>query len=436
MDDLTKKLVGSVQLTENDVISHSADIFRPISQEVSMVDGKTCLIKPTNFTAAGPYEFDINPRGRQYINLSKSRLHLKLRITKADGTDVVVADNVAPINLIGSSLFKQVCIEANGAKIPELTNTFYNYKTYLETILSYGHSATSSHLKASRFHTDTASKFDTCGTDNKGFESRKELGATFDVMAPLHVDFLQCDRYLPSMKFKLILYREEDAFCLMTDKNERYKLVIEEMKLYLRYINVSDHIFASHQRDFQTKRMILPINKTEVKTQVFTTGLTSLSISSFFNGVLPKSIIIGLIDNDRIIGNYKNNPYNFTNHNITQVYLSVNNEYVPSDPYTPDYANNFYIREFRDLFDNLGILHDDVGNAITPEYYKNNMNFYAFDLSPDLCNGFHFHPHQTGSIDVEVKMSTALTKPVTLMAFATYNMIVSIDKDEKWHVGV
>ena len=127
-------------------------------------------------------------------------------------------------------------------------------------------------------------------------------------------------------------------------------------------------------------------------------------------------------------GQSRYNPYNFENHGINYVSLRVNNEQVPSSPYTPNYADDLYIREYREFFDNLGICHDDVGNAVTYDQYKNGMNLYAFDLSPDLCNGFHHHPVKQGTIDLTVHFTADLTEALTFLVMGTYNVVVEIDK--------
>lgn len=449
MDDLTKKLVGSVQLTENDVISHAADIFKNVAQEVSMEEGATCCVLPTNFTQKGPYEFHFTPRGHRYIQLSKTRLYMKLKIVHGDGTDIANTEHVSVCNLIGSSMIERVEIDINGKPESDLTNTHFHYKTYLETLLSYGYTARTSHLQASRFIQDTGLHFDDVAyhatadqsTKNKGLAVRRtmtEKSKFFDVMFPIHSDFMQCDRLLPSMNFTIKLFRQQnDNFFLMSPTDDKtYKIHIEEMKMYVRYINVSPAIFRSHELQMANKRMILPINKTEVKTHTFPTGFNMLNLPNFFNGILPKHIIIGILHNDNYNGTIKTNPYNFQNHDVNYMCLKVNNVLVPAEPYTPDYENKLFIREFRSLFDNLGIHHDDCGNSIGTAEYFNGTNFYAFDLSPDLCNGFHSHPFQPGTIDIDCRLKNPLTKPVTLMAFAIYNAIVSIDKNGKAEVGM
>jgi hypothetical protein len=447
MEDLTKKLVGSLQLTENDVISHSIDIFRPVSQEVSMTGGKTISIRPISMSQDGPFEFQIHPRGDyQYIELSKTRLYMKLKIVKADGTNT--AANICGTNLLGSSLFKQVDIEIGGKLIPDLTNTHFHYKTYLETILSYSETARQSHLKAHHWTPDDAGAFDdvkwgatdTEQSKNTGYVERCKTGKDsklFEIMFPLHSDFLQSDRaFPPGVRFNIRLTKEKDAFFLMTNSTDPHKILIEDMKLYMHYVDIDRRIFESHANTLQTKPFLLPINKSDVRTQSFAAGLKALNVPALFTGNLPKHIIIGIVKNKNYHGSFDTNPYNFENNSINYIALRVNGALVPTDPYEPNFDDNLFVREYRSFFDNLGIHHDDAGNFISAKYYKNGCTLFAFDLTPDRCNGFHFHPTATGTIDLEVKLKNTLTDTVTIMAFATYNAIISIDKDFNVNVDV
>ena len=67
--------VGSLQVTENDVLSHSCDLFKPLTREISILEGKEIFIHPGNGqTSRGPYTFEIPTQGEAYINLASAQL--------------------------------------------------------------------------------------------------------------------------------------------------------------------------------------------------------------------------------------------------------------------------------------------------------------------------------------------------------------------------
>ena len=46
--------------------------------------------------------------------LAETYLHLRVKVTKTDGTALTNADNVAPSNLFAQTLFSQVDVSLNG----------------------------------------------------------------------------------------------------------------------------------------------------------------------------------------------------------------------------------------------------------------------------------------------------------------------------------
>ena len=78
---------------------------------------------------------------------------------KSDGSEIDGGSKVAPVNLFLHSLFGQLDIELNDRTISDGSST-YPYQAYLETLLSYGEEAKSTHLTSSLFYKDTAGKMD------------------------------------------------------------------------------------------------------------------------------------------------------------------------------------------------------------------------------------------------------------------------------------
>ena len=87
------------------------------------------------------------------------------------------------------------------------------------------------------------------------------------------------------------------------------------------------------------------------------------------------------------------------------------------------------MREYRWFLDNIGIAHDNETNGITPEEWAANSCFWAFDLTPDLCNSFHLHPTETGYIDLDIAFKEALPKNIEMICYASFNEAILIDKE-------
>jgi len=437
MDSENKHGAGSMQTTENGVIARGADLFSPVVEEAALVHGMDTMYRPLNKSSEGPIEFNIKTMGMNYIDLPRTSLFAQLKITQGNGANLQNNTQVAFVNLPLSSMFKTIDVEIGGALYPHLGNTFAHYKAYLETILSYSTSAQEGHLKASLFHLDTAGHFESfADAENLAYQIRKVVcagSASFQVSSPVHCDFFQMDKYWPpGNELTFRFHRSSDAFAIMSNAGgANFKIVIEDIKLYIRHITLADSIVNLHIKQFEKQLATFPLNKTELKTSAHPAHLTNLNIPNLFNGLIPKSIIITFVPSANFNGTYGTNPYYFRHYFCNYAALTVNGITIPSDPYKPDFERSLFTREYRDFFDNVGIGHDDLGNAMTPELYAGGMFMIAFDLSPDKCNGFHSHPRSTGNINLDLAFAQATDSAFTVLAFATFDNVIRLDKNSR-----
>lgn len=125
---------------------------------------------------SGPLDFKISGSGEEYTDLKHVWLHVKVKVTKSDGTDLVDGtDKVGPGNLFLQTMFSEVIVSLNDKVITESTNT-YPYKAMLITLLTYGSDAKKSQLTAELFYKDTAGKMDvvdpSAASPNQGLKTR------------------------------------------------------------------------------------------------------------------------------------------------------------------------------------------------------------------------------------------------------------------------
>ena len=118
-------------------------------------------------------EFLVNGTGEEYVDLSKTYLHLKIQVKNKDDTPLQAGADIAPINLIAHSVFSQIECSLNERLITQSSN-FYPFRAYLEHLLSYGSDAKKSQLTATGWFTDTAGNMEYT-PDNRGHVKRTEL---------------------------------------------------------------------------------------------------------------------------------------------------------------------------------------------------------------------------------------------------------------------
>ncbi|CAC5368822.1 unnamed protein product [Mytilus coruscus] len=83
--------------------------------------------------------------GMEYVDLNRSRLYVKAKIVKGDGTSLTENEYVGPVNLFLQSMFSQVDVTMQGRMISS-TTSHYPYKAMIQTLLCYGNGAKTSQL--------------------------------------------------------------------------------------------------------------------------------------------------------------------------------------------------------------------------------------------------------------------------------------------------
>lgn len=100
-------------LSASDKAPDALDLFSVPANQVAVQGQFYEDIWPVSQFQQTPLEFDTNLQGDTYTDLSKSKLFLKVRILKSDGTSLTEENKVSPVNLFFHALFKQVDVYFN-----------------------------------------------------------------------------------------------------------------------------------------------------------------------------------------------------------------------------------------------------------------------------------------------------------------------------------
>jgi hypothetical protein len=154
----------------------------------------------------GPITF-LSPGTEDYVDLSKTMLVVRAKVTKADGANLDQDEKVGIVNNFLHSLFKQVDVFLKEKQVTQAMGT-YAYRAYLETLLNYGPAAKKSQLTASMFYKDTAGKMDvadpTVARDadaNLGLKTRYTYSSQSGVLEMVGPVF--CDAFMTSERLML-----------------------------------------------------------------------------------------------------------------------------------------------------------------------------------------------------------------------------------------
>ena len=85
------------------------DLFTIPATQTSIHKGQWIEYHPlSNITDTGPIEFNVSGTGEEYLDLARTQLYVKAKITKANGTALDADTQVGPVNLFLHSLFSQI----------------------------------------------------------------------------------------------------------------------------------------------------------------------------------------------------------------------------------------------------------------------------------------------------------------------------------------
>ena len=422
-------------------VKSELDLFSVPPTQVEMEKGFWEDIDPiTSITSSDTIEFVCAANSGVYTDLANSYLHVKAKITAADGSDLDGDIQVGPVNLWLHALFSQVEVFLNN-KLVTPSSTAYPYRAYIETILNFSKDAKDSHLTSALFYKDRATKMDSvnplavAANVNTGLKERHahtRESKSVAMEGRIHSDLFAQDRYiLGAVPIKIKLVRSRNPFCLVSSaENPNFKVIIEECMLRVRRVNVSPSIVMTHSQSLQKTTAKYPINRIDCKVVSVPRGNMSGNQPNIFQGALPNRIVIGMVDADAFNGTYTKNPFNFKNYDITTMGLTVNGENLPGKPLQLKFdgaRGSNYVSAFQTLYAGTHKIFENQGNGITREEYANGYTLFVFDLTPDLCLGDHAQPIKNGNVSIDCQFGTALEAAINIVVIAEFQSLIEID---------
>jgi hypothetical protein len=172
---------------------------KPIQHAIQ--ETRVTVYKPVASVDQTDLEFIIPADYDTYVDLD-IKLYIRGKFTKFNGTALDATDHTASANNFLHTLFSQCNIALNGANITQ-SGDLYNYRAYLETLLTYGSDAATSHLTNGYWYVDVGDMLPCDPTkedsSNKGFILRWERmkqGKEIEMYGRIHSDICNVPKFL------------------------------------------------------------------------------------------------------------------------------------------------------------------------------------------------------------------------------------------------
>jgi len=319
----------------------------------------------------------------------------------------------------------------------------YNYRAYLETLLSYGSDATESHLTNSLWYLDNGDLlpcdpsaetiknvvfYTTCKRVNKSKEVQ--------VYGRLHSDICIVPRFLtPGVRLQIRLTKAKPSLYLMY-KDPESKVVFKflDAQLLVNRVRSSTSILVAHEMAFgHDVKGRYNMTRVELKTFTFSGGSQSLSIDNAVLGLLPKLLLFTMVKNSDFLGSMATNSYNLRHYDINYFALHVNGKEIPTEGLSLDMEHdNLFVMGFRTLFEGAGIHHSNSGLYISPYMYRHGYFMLLFDMMPDrAASEGHASQPNNGNIRIELRFAKPLPDSITCLLYLAFDNTISIDRERK-----
>ena len=360
------------------------------------------------------------PGSGDFIDLRRSFLSVKFKVTKADGTALIATDFISTTNNMLSSLWSQVEVYLNGTLVSPNVNLF-PYTSMFTTYLEKSLRQKAALMKSSGYYHDTARYANTENPDtsfNQGLKSRYgliSLSKQCNLYGPLPVDILETKKWLVGgVDVQIRLSRSSPEFFFMKATTLTTVPKIELLDVFYHVcritpkpevllaqnIAISQNMF---RYEYQRRRNhVIPVKS----------GATFLQEDQMFNNVIP--------------ANYTENPFFIQLAGVSSIALYINDMSLPAQPIKLDITNSDYLQAYMNVYTGYGQDTEDFTNGITPEEFFHAYAFYVFDLKGGVGTGL-LDVKQKENVRLEVNYKTALTTDMAVVVHGIFPDTFSID---------
>ena len=380
-----------------------------------------------------PIEITVPGQGNEYIDLRRSRMYVKCKIVKADGTALAAKEKTGIVNIPLQSMWSQIDTYMNG-KLVSLNTSYYPWKAYLKLLLSNGNDGVASQLQSQLFYLDD---FDLDDVDpdagsNGGLAQRYQFtqeSNIFDMEGPLYEDIFRLDKYLVNgVDIHLKLFRNRASFCIVSDETTpNYKLEILDVAFKACMIKVDSGVLINHGEILKDVTAKYPLSRTELKMNTCPSGSGSFIWQNIWSNNLPTKAFFAFVKQTAVNGDYSKNPFNMLNI-ANEIALYVNGESIPARPMKMDVGKNKnYVTPFVNLFEAAEKWNKDAGLQINRSRFDQGFAIYAFNLAPSDLGEEYINLVRQGSVRLEVRFSTNTTETLNCLAYAEFPALIEVD---------
>ena len=246
--------------------------------------------------------------------------------------------NMLPVNGLGTAWFKKIDVKLNETPV-SFDGNMYSHRVDIENRLSYPDTVNKGHLSMMGFDEemeafDEINNADIHWDDANPAEHaypailrrylKGKASKNMYTIARIHSEIFEQPKLLPpNTVLDIDFDRHDSDFLLLTKHNDRnYTLKMESCELLTRLVDMDEEITAEIDSvSISGRSMLYPVHR--VKMMYYSCGVNVVDLSNFNlltmeGNLLPHRIIVVMVREDAVHGNYNRDPFNYQHFNLAE----------------------------------------------------------------------------------------------------------------------
>ena len=450
--------------TETGIMETNVREYRPQSQ----INGSSVI------------EFNIPNNGSEYMMLKDAKLFLELEILDHRGTPVQGEEIiVGPIQMPLNSIFRQMDISLQQKVITTSVGSHYGYKTVIDALLNRGRGAQKGPLSTHGFLKDTPTVMDGTPEEewNMGAYGRSRMFKTGKsvVSGRLFMDISEMDKCLINgVPVSIKLFQATDDFRLSYNVNppateegeagsrskrsasdtpaqagkqggtqsssqpqppataarkaepRRFSLNITDAVMKIPFVKIHPALLLAHANTLEEKPAIYPFGRSDLKSFNVPKGSLHWGTENLFQNAIPKRLVVCMVASEAFSGKPELNPFHFKHYSLTSLAFEVDGQSYPHRPFETDFDEGRFDECYSAIFDGVPDSQRELPN-ITKDDFVSGYAFFVINIEGKHLEGLS-KPRKTGNTRLSLKFAEPLPESVTVIAYGTFESVVSVDK--------
>ena len=264
--------------------------------------------------------------------------------------------------------------------------------------------------------------------------NRIRTSRSITTYSKLHCSLFTTNKALPtSLKIRVSLTRNTDAFLLLAEEESNYKLVIEDVYLLTTFQKPRDVILDIMDDRLKKSPAVYYVTKPEIIVRPITQTSKVIRMNDLFQEKLPKYAFFCIQGGEDFEGKISKNPYTFIPFSKFQFYVNGTPYFAdPLDIVSRGVAgkkiydeNAVYLRQ----------LYKTIGKDLRGDCLINRDNFQlnfivGLSLTSDRCSTIcnHLNLQEDASTHLEINMGEeTLPEGALLVIYAMYDRQILIN---------